>query len=147
MSSKIFPIEGTTLTLVIHMHKMRLDKTALRNAIYNAYTFVSNVIDISGDGDLPVSSDPYEVSTRGAFIRLDSDVQAHKKLKWSDVKEVLWGLRKFMVVQGNSFRLVFVIVQEGQTQALGWGRVLEGERLPPPLTHTFNSSGVLRLSS
>ena len=69
--------------------EVRLDKTALRSAIYNAYTFVSSVIDISGDGDLPASSDPYKVSTDGAFIRLDSDVQGHKNLKWSDVKEIL----------------------------------------------------------
>ena len=133
MSLKIlFPIEGTTLTLVIHLYRLPLDKTALREAIYNAYTFVSNVIDISGDGDLPVSSDPYEVSTRGAFIRLDSDIQAHKKLKWSDVKEILWGLRKFMVVQGNSFRLIFLITQDGQTDTLGFGRVLEGKPLHSP---------------
>ena len=39
-----------------------------------------------------------------------------------------------MVVQGNPFHLAFVIIQEGETRALGYGRVLEGEPLHPPLT-------------
>ena len=123
-----------------------IDKTALRNAIYNAWTTVSNIIDISGDGDLPASSNPYEVVTDRAYIRLDEVLQAHRKLRWSDVKEILWGLRTFMVVQGNSFRMAFEIIEEGQADVLGSGLVLEGDPIYAPLT-TFNSSGVLKLPS
>ena len=52
-----------------------------------------------------------------------------------------------MVVQGNLFRLAFVIVEEGQADVLGSGRVLEGEPIYAPLTQTLNSSGVLKLPS
>ena len=141
-----FPIEGSTLTLLMTVdRKVRLDNTALRNVFYNAYTFVSNVIDVSGDGDLPASCDPYKELVDGAFIRLDSDARGRNKLKWSDVKEILWGLRDFMVVQGNSFRLAFIIKQEGQAGDLGYGRVLKDDPFPSPLTQTFNSSGISRL--
>ena len=131
-----------TINRAVHINTI-----ALRNALYDAWTTVSNVIDISGDGDLPASSNPYKVSKYRAYIRLDGDVQAHRKLKWSDVKEILWGLRTFMVVQGNSFRMAFSIMEEGQEHVLGYGRVLEGEPVHPPLTQVFNSSGILELPS
>ncbi|KAM0798267.1 hypothetical protein BDR22DRAFT_891572 [Usnea florida] len=144
----LFPIEGTTLSLSMFVDRAAsIDKTALRNAIYNAWTTVSNIIDISGDGDLPASSNPYEVVTDGAYIGLDESVKAHRKLKWSDVKEILWGLRTFMVVQGNSFRMAFLIVEEGQADVLGSGRVLEGDPIYTPLRRTFNPSGVLKFPS
>ena len=144
----VFPIEGTTLSLAISVNRaVSIDKPSLRNAIYYAWTTASNIIDELGDSDLPPSQNPYKVVNYHAYIRLDGDVQAHRKLRWSDVKEILWGLRTFMVVQGNSFRMAFVIIEEGQEHVLGYGRVLEGEPIHPPLTQSFNSSGSLTLSS
>ena len=144
----IFPIQGTTLSLAMTVNRaVHIDRTPLRNAIYDAWTTASNVIDTLGDGDLPPSQNPYKVVRNGAYIRLDGDVRAHRKLRWSDVKEILWGLRTFMVVQGNSFRMAFLIIEEGQENVLGYGRVLEGEPIYPPLTQTFNSSGILKLPS
>ena len=144
----VFPIEGTTLSLAISVNRgASIGKTALRNAIYDAWTNACNVIEELGDGDLPDSQNPYKVVKDHAYIRLDGDVQAHRKLRWSDVKEILWGLRTFMVVQGNSFRMAFVIIEEGQDYVLGYGRVLEREPDPPPLIQNFNSSEILKLPS
>ena len=144
----VFAIEGTTLSLAMSVNRaVSIDKTALRTAIYYAYEAASNLIDGVGDGDLPASQMPYKVVNFHAYIRLDGDVQAHRKLRWSDVKDILWGLRKFMILQGNSFRMAFMIIEEGQERVLGYGRVLEGEPLPPPLTSSINSSGILELPS
>ena len=144
----VFPIEGTTLSLAMSVNRaVSIERTALRPAIYYAYETVSNLIDIVGDGDLPTSSMPYKVVKYHAYIRLDADVQAHRKLRWSDVKEILWGLRTFMIVQGNSFRMAFLIIEEGQEHVLGYGRVLEGEPIQPLFTQFFNSSGILKLPS
>ena len=126
---------------------MSIDRTALRRAIYHAWETASSIIELIGDGDLPASQMPYKVVNNHAYLRLDGDPQAHRKLRWSDVKEILWGLRKFMILRGNSFRMAFVIIEEGQDHVLGYGRVLEGEPIHPPLTQSFNSSGSLKLPS
>ena len=93
-----FHIENT---LLIHDSPLiPIDKTALRNLLFNAYTFVSNLIDVAGDGFLPPPSDPYEVMTRDAYIKIaNAKESAHGKLKWSNVRDVLLSLREYMVVQ------------------------------------------------
>ena len=47
-------------------------------------------------------------------------------MKWSDVRDVLVGLREYMVVQGHLFELVFLVRQEGSADILGSGQV-QGE--------------------
>lgn len=120
-----FPVQNSTITLFIYDNpEIRIDKTALRNILFDAYTFVSNLIDVAGDGYLPASSDPYEVAKEGAFIRI---ISARKTgpggLKWSSVRDVLLGLREYMVVQERLFRVSFVISQEQGAETLGFGRV------------------------
>ena len=103
---------------------MRIDETALRNTLFDAYTFVSNLIDIASDGDLPASADPYEVETEGVYIRIDSDRIGLTRMKWSNVKDVLWSLREYMVIEGRSFQTAFVIMDAQGTDTLGFGRLL-----------------------
>ncbi|CAD6586537.1 MAG: hypothetical protein ASARMPREDX12_002380 [Alectoria sarmentosa] len=121
-----FPIENSTITLrIFAMRSATLDKTALRNVIYDAYTFVSNLIDIVGDGHLPTSADPFEAGSEGAYLVMTGN-RAGPRLKWSSVRDVLWGLREYMVVQDHSFELGFTIAQEGVGGSLGAGYVLRG---------------------
>lgn len=100
-----------------------MDRSAVRKSIFDSYTFVSNLIDIAGDGDLPPSADPFEAVTLGVYIQI-ADGLGTRKLRWSDVKDVLWGLRQYMVVEGYMFEIVFLI-KEGLEAAdvLGFGRV------------------------
>ena len=121
-------MENSTITLLIcDDPSLRINKTALRNILFDAYTFVSNLIDIAGDGDLPASSDPYEVEAEGAYIRMISDRRGLKKLKWSNVKDVLWSLREYMVIQGHTFQTAFVIKDAQGASTLGFGRLLAKE--------------------
>ncbi|CAF9933993.1 MAG: hypothetical protein ALECFALPRED_005813 [Alectoria fallacina] len=108
------------------MRTATLHKTALRNAIYDAYTFVSNLIDIAGDGYLPPSADPFEAESEGAYLIMTEN-KTGPGLKWSSVRDVLLGLREYMVVQGHSFELCFTIAQEGVGVSLGAGYVLRGK--------------------
>ncbi|KAL9069636.1 MAG: hypothetical protein Q9161_005435 [Pseudevernia consocians] len=129
-----FPVQNSTITLFIHDNpEVRIAKLALRNMLFDAYTFVSNLIDIAGDGYLPASADPYEVATEGAFIRI---ISARKTgpggLRWSSVRDVLLGLREYMVVQGRLFQVSFVISQEQGAENLGFGRVLGGKPTTQP---------------
>ena len=63
----------------------------------------------------------------GAYVRINSKNYGTKNLKWSDVKDTLWGLREFMVVRGHLFEVVFVIQRRGDTldvvDNVGFGRV------------------------
>ena len=120
-----FYIENSTVALLIYDYPIvHIDETALRNTIFDAYTFVTNLIDIAGDGDLPASSDPYEVETEAVYIKINSNTIGHKKLRWSNVKDVLWSLREYMVIEEHSFQIASVIMDAQGTVNLGFGCVL-----------------------
>ena len=121
----VFPIENSTLTLIIYgQEQLVLDRGPVRQLLSNAYTFVSNVVDIAGDGYLPRSADPFEDGIAGAYLVIANIGPDFHRLKWSHVKDVLWGLREFMVVQGHLFETGFFI-RNGQyfDEELGFGRV------------------------
>lgn len=123
-----FHIENSTVTLLIcEDPNLRMDETALRNTLFDAYTFVTNLIDIAGDGNLPASSDPYEVETEGVYIKISSDRIDPKRLRWSNVKDTLWSLREYMVIEGHSFQTAFVIMDAQGTDTLGFGRLLKSK--------------------
>lgn len=51
----------------------------------------------------------------------------HKKLKWSNVKDVLWSLREYMVLEGHSFQTSFLIKDAQGTVTLGFGCLLHSK--------------------
>lgn len=115
-----FHIENSTVTLLIcDGVNVRIDETALRDTLFSAYILVSNLIDIAGEGELPASSDPYELVTVGVYITMSSD--RLKKLRWSNVKDVLWSLREYMVIEGRSFQTAFLITGAESGDTLGFG--------------------------
>ena len=120
-----FHVDGTKITLIIYnSSKQRLGKGAVRKLLFDAYMYVTDVIDIAGDGVIPESAEPYQAVTPGAYIRVSAETAGVEKLKWSHLKDSLWGLRQYMVVQGHFFAIRFEIfrMDEG-TFYLGDGRV------------------------
>ena len=96
----------------------------MRKLLFDAYTHAVNVIDIAGDGIIPASVDPYQAVTQGAYIRINAEKAGIERLKWSDLKDSLWGLREYMVVQGHLFALRFEIFRiDDGVFYLGDGRV------------------------
>ena len=96
----------------------------MRKVLFDAYTHISNIIDIAGDGIIPASAEPFQEVTEGAYIRVSSEKAGIEKLKWSHLKDSLWGLREFMVVQGHLNAITFEIFRiDDGVFYLGYGRV------------------------
>ena len=105
-----FPVENTKITLFIYNDsRQSLGKGPVRKLLFDAYTHAANIIDIAGDGIIPAAAIPYQVVTPGAYIRVTSEKAGVEKLKWSDFKDALWGLREYMVVQGHLYAIRFEI--------------------------------------
>ena len=125
-SSTSFPIENTVLTLILYDDsRQSLEITAVRKLFFDAYTSVSNLIEIAGDGDIPIKAQPYKAATAGADLSVDARMTGPIRLKWSDLRGTLWGLREFMVVRRHLFEVVFAITrdEDGVRSHLGFGRV------------------------
>ena len=120
-----FPVHGTKIELLIYNDsKQSLERGAVRNLLFDAYTNAVDVIDIAGDGIIPASADPYQAVTQGAYIRVSAEKAGVEKLRWSDLKDSFWGLREYMVVQGHSFAIRFEIFRfDDGVFYLGHGRV------------------------
>ena len=120
-----FPVENTKITLFIYNNsRQSLGKAPVRKLLFDAYTHATNVIDIAGDGVIPASAVPYQAVTPGAYIRVTAEKSGVEKLKWSDLKDAIWGLREYMVVQGNLYAIRFEIFREDDgVFYLGDGRV------------------------
>ena len=79
---------------------------------------------MAGDGVIPASAMPYQAVTPGAYIRVTAEKAGVEKLKWSDLKDALWGLREYMVVQGHLYAIRFEIFRiDDGVFYLGDGRV------------------------
>ena len=117
-------MERSRITLKFRERETRfLDTTAVRTLLFEAYTDVTNLIDIAGDGDVPRRANPYYKKTTGAYVLICRG-SGSEHLKWSDVRAILWGLKEFMVVQKHNFELNFDIAQTGHPgDYLGFGRV------------------------
>ena len=120
-----FPVDDTKITLFIYNNsKQSLGRGPVRKLLFDAYTHAVDVIDIAGDGVIPASAEPYQAVTPGAYIRVTTEKAGGEKLKWSDLRDSLWGLREYMVVQGHLFAIRFEIFREdGGVFYLGDGRV------------------------
>ena len=110
--------------LIYNDSKQRLERGAVRKLLFDAYMYVTDVIDIAGDGVIPASAEPYQAVTAGAYIRVHAEKAGVEKLKWSHLKDSLWGLREYMVVQGHLFAIRFEIYRiDDGIFYLGDGRV------------------------
>lgn len=100
------------------------------NLFLDAYTSVSNLIEIAGDGDIPIKAQSYKAATAGADLSVDARMTGPIRLKWIDLRGTLWGLRQFMVVRRHSFEVVFAITrdEDGVRSHLGFGRVYRQAR-------------------
>ena len=69
---------------------------------------------MAGDGDVPLSALPYEVVRGGIFLQINRDIvpSGTKRLRWSTIRDVLIGLREFMVLQGHPFEVRCEIIWE-----------------------------------
>ena len=134
-----FPVENTKIMLFIYNNsKQSLDKTAVRKVLFDTYTHASNVIDIAGDGVIPSAAVPYQAVTAGAYIRVTTEKSGVEKLRWSDLRDTVWGLREYMVVQGHMFAISFEIMRiDDGTFFLGSGRVDLASS--PHVGHDFSS--------
>ena len=96
----------------------------MRKLLFDAYTHATNIIDIAGDGIIPASAEPYQAVTPGAYIRVTAEKAGVEKLKWSDLRDSLWGLREYMVVQEHLCAIRFEIFRiDNGVFYLGDGRV------------------------
>ena len=96
----------------------------MRKLLFDAYTHAVDVIDIAGDGVIPPSVDPYQAVTPGAYVRVTAEKAGIEKLRWSDLRDSLWGLREYMVVQDHFFAIQFEIFRiDDGVFYLGAGRV------------------------
>lgn len=120
-----FPVDNTKIELFIYNNsKQSLERLPVRNVLFDAYTHVSNIIDIAGDGVIPPPAEPYLAVTPGAYVRVTTEKAGVEKMKWSDLKDVLWGLREYMVVQDHFFAIHFDIFRiDDGVFYLGEGRV------------------------
>ena len=101
-----------------------LDKAAVRRILFHSYTIVENIIDVAGDGVIPQSANPFQEITSGAYFEVEVDNEIYSKMKWSELKDTLWGLREYTVVQGHWFPLRFIILRLGINGGyLGEGRL------------------------
>ena len=96
----------------------------MRKLLFDAYTHAVDVIDIAGDGVIPPSIDPYQAVTPGAYIRVIAERAGVDRLRWSDLRDSIWGLREYMVVQDHLFAIKFEIFRiDDGVFYLGEGRV------------------------
>lgn len=63
-------------------------------------------------------------AAEGVYIYMRSD--RFRKMRWSNVKDVLWSLREYMVVEGHAVRTAFAVTEAEGGGMLGFGQVLEG---------------------
>lgn len=121
-----FPIENSTIILLLSevAAGQWLDSTAVRRVLFDSYMDVTNIIDIAGDGDIPESIGHYKRKRAGAYLSIITEGPGSAVLKWSELKDTLWGLREYMVVQGHLCPLKFWITQPGEASWLGRGGVL-----------------------
>lgn len=86
---------------------------------------MANIIDVSHDGEVPSSQLPYKFAKPGAFIKVANDNvgPAGPQLTWSNVRDILLGLREYMVVLGHRVELG-CIIKSAEDELLGYARVL-----------------------
>ena len=123
-----FPVPNTNLRLDIsdlQPVRRRLKKSAVRNVLWAAYEFADNLIDVAGDGLVPSAALPYETGTWDVCVGVLATTGAGvNKLRWSDFRSTMWGLRDFMVLQDHLFAIDFGIVRVGDGEIyLGAGYV------------------------
>lgn len=117
----VYHIQDTLTTVHLFFYPSDpIVPSRLRNVLWDVYTFVSSILEISGDGDLPPSRNPYVEQKLGCQILIGS--QTGHVLKWSIVRDVLVGLREVMVLQGRAYAARFTIWLEGEGK-MGWGIV------------------------
>ena len=88
--------------------------------IIHEHMTISDLIDIAGDGEIPYYLEPFLIRSTGCTLMINSGLV---QLKWSDLKDVLWGLREYMIVQGHFFELSFAIKRGREIEAMGSGYV------------------------
>ena len=114
MGFERFPVDNTNILLHLYNESMYpLDKAAVRRILFHSYTIVENIIDVAGDGAIPQSAKPFQEITAEAYVEVDIDNEIYSRMKWSELKDTLWGLREYTVVQGHWFPLRFIILRTG----------------------------------
>lgn len=123
-----FPVKDTPISLLLYnVGRWDFDGSDLGSALFNAYTSVENIIEVAGDGEVPASALPFEVVKEGAYVLIaNDDVGAEGwKLRWGDVKDVLWGLREYLIGGRHLGNMVGAMVyREPGHRLAGYARVL-----------------------
>ena len=130
--SIIFPIDDSPLELlIVPLSTAPLSRNAVRDILFHNYLFFANLIDSHGDDVLPPQWDPFKAYVVGAYVDLYSRFR-DRPLRYSNVRDVLWGLKEYTVAQGHWVEICFLIRPKlglGPEATIGAGHLLSQRRI------------------
>jgi len=102
---------------------------SLRTLLFAAIDEISNIIDVAGDGKVLISQEVYKRHLNGIKVEMVTRGVGGQVLKWSDVENVLVGLRQYVLLSQRWESVGFQVIVDGVEGLSGMG-FLEWEGRP-----------------